>query len=296
MKAYSNEENCRPHPGSLQAANCNVGGNLAPVSAASGPPALEGVLNGSRDRPDSLFDHRRSFANVRDRSTAILKNSEVPLKSLLAVCAWGNLRTVAFVCSFLGRAAFFANAIRHLPLLTTKPLQTLEDLGALLRQVLEGGAKSAEQLRRCFGPGLRFEVRDRSFNFRDRNPPLHHLCRKISDVALRSPALRGKIELGSGPHRCKRKSRRFDLVTRPIRVGLCAALRARLRHGGDQHCAHGDGAKRNIHPRVLLQASIGLRGRQIKLSRSVEPSLRAFNNSRARGRNSRRRTASETAQ
>ena len=108
----------------------------------------------------------------------------------------GRRAAAALVRGFLNGLVLRADTIGESELLSAKSIEALENLGALLRQILEGGGESAQKLGARVGAGLRLEVRDRRLDVGGRNPPLRHFGLQIRDVAFIAPALRIEIERG----------------------------------------------------------------------------------------------------
>jgi hypothetical protein len=218
----------------------------------------KGLLHGASDRADALLDQRRRLADISDGLAAVVENADVPLQPILGLGAGRPLPAAALVRGFLNGLVLRADTIGERELLSAKSLQAVENLGALLRQVLEGGRESAEKLGARVGAGLRPEVRDRRLHIGGRNPPLRHFGLESRDVAFVAPALRIESERRAGPDRGKREGRRLDLLTGPIRIGLHAGLSdcAGRRCGQDRN--RENGAERSMHTSFPSGSMIGL--------------------------------------
>ena len=107
---------------------------------------LKGLLHGARDRADALLDQRRRLADVSDGLAAVVENADVPLQPILGLGAGRPLPAAALVRGFLNGLVLRADTIGERELLSAKSFQTVENLGALLRQILEGGGESAQKL------------------------------------------------------------------------------------------------------------------------------------------------------
>ena len=110
------------------------------------PPTLERVLHGARDRPDALFDQARRLANIAGHLPPIVENTNVPLQSVLGSSHSRRLTDRTAVSGLLHKVGLRSDTIGHHPLLAPEALQSGEYLGALLRQIIEGGGERSQQL------------------------------------------------------------------------------------------------------------------------------------------------------
>src|SRR5208337_1830640 len=105
---------------------------------------LESLLHGASDRADALFDQRRRLADISHGLTAIVENAQVPLKAVLAVDGGRRLAVVVLVRRSLNCLVLRADTSGQGVLLVAGTFEAADDLGALLRQILEGRGESAE--------------------------------------------------------------------------------------------------------------------------------------------------------
>src|SRR5271166_249486 len=180
----------------------------------------ERLLNGLRDGADTMFDLGRNLADIGDRLAPVVEHPQIPIEPLLKLCVFSAGLAVIAVNCLLKRLVFLANALAHLALPTSKPLEALDDLRPLLSKIPERRREGAKQLVLGLRPPLGLEGGDRRFNLRDRRSPLRHFGREVSDVGLIAPRLRVEVEIGTRPYRRQREARHLKLMTWPIRVGI----------------------------------------------------------------------------
>src|SRR5579871_5197677 len=156
----------------------------APARAEAQERRSQNLLNRAGDLADALLDQGRRLADVADGLTPFVENPDVPLQPLLTVAAGRSVVVTALVRRVLNRLVLRADTIGQGPLLAAEAIQTVDNLGALPRQIPEGCSESAQNLGVRVGAGLGLEVRDRQLHVSDRNAPLSHFGGQIGNVAL----------------------------------------------------------------------------------------------------------------
>src|SRR5690242_12237332 len=100
--------------------------------------ALESALHRARDCADALLDKRRHLANVRSGLPPIVVDAEVP-EQLVLIAGARRRGVVLLVRRLFDRLVLRADAARERILPAAEAVEAVDDLGALLRQILERG-------------------------------------------------------------------------------------------------------------------------------------------------------------